>query len=64
MELHRGLGDPASLGNSPVRQAGLDPRQDLIADWRARGADTFVIGSDKIIVAHSLGEWVETLSQG
>ncbi|MEM7652341.1 MAG: aldolase/citrate lyase family protein [Pseudomonadota bacterium] len=35
--------------------------RELIADWRERGVDTFVIGSDKIIVANAFSQWVDAL---
>ncbi len=33
----------------------------LIADYRALGVRTFVIGSDKILIAHSFDQWTQAL---
>ena len=35
--------------------------QDLIAHWKSRGVNTFVLGSDKIIVATAFLDWNTTL---
>ena len=35
--------------------------RDLIAHWRQRGVHTFVVGSDKIIVAHAFDGWNRAL---
>ncbi|MEM7721427.1 MAG: aldolase/citrate lyase family protein [Pseudomonadota bacterium] len=41
-----------------------DPAEcaDLVASWRDCGVSCFVVGSDKILIATALGQWVSTLS--
>ncbi len=43
-----------------------DPSEcaDMISDWRSRGVNTFVIGSDKILVAEAFATWAGALSKG
>ena len=41
----------------PVFSPDPEECRDLIGAWRARGVNTFVIGSDKILVADAFAEW-------
>lgn len=46
----------------PVFSPDKSECSEQIADWRSRGVNTFVIGSDKILVADSLSEWTTALA--
>ena len=47
----------------PVFSPDPEECRDLIGAWRARGVSTFVIGSDKILVANALSEWSGSLGR-
>lgn len=46
----------------PVFAPDEDECRDLIATYRDLGVSTFVIGSDKIMVAHAFDRWVRRLA--
>ncbi len=46
----------------PVFSPDKSECSEQITDWRSRGVNTFVIGSDKILVADSLSEWTMALA--
>ena len=47
----------------PVFSPDPEECRDLIAGWRDRGVETFVIGSDKILVANAFAEWTGGLER-
>ncbi len=46
----------------PVFAADIAECRAQIEHWRGLGIDTFVIGSDKIIVAHAFATWIQGLA--
>ncbi len=48
----------------PVFSPDYAECRELIAHWRARGVGSFIIGSDKIIVAHAFDSWNRELRTG
>lgn len=46
----------------PVFSPDQEECRQLIDDWRARGVNTFVVGSDKILVASSFAAWTQKLT--
>ncbi|MEM8749187.1 MAG: aldolase/citrate lyase family protein [Pseudomonadota bacterium] len=45
----------------PVFAAEPDECRELIEKWKARGVRTFIIGSDKILVANAFANWTHSL---
>ncbi len=45
----------------PVFSADKNECRELMEDWKTRGVSTFVIGSDKILVADAFAGWTHTL---
>lgn len=45
----------------PVFSPAPDECQDLIKHWQALGVKTFVIGSDKILIADAMASWTQSL---
>lgn len=46
----------------PVFSPDMDECKELIDRWQGAGVSTFVIGSDKILIANALDHWSQTLS--
>lgn len=46
----------------PVFSPDASECKDLLSYWREKGVETFVIGSDKILIASSFATWTRTLS--
>ncbi|WP_299613279.1 aldolase/citrate lyase family protein [uncultured Tateyamaria sp.] len=45
----------------PIFSPDQDEAKGLIAHWKAQGVTTFVIGSDKILIADAFSQWTERL---
>lgn len=45
----------------PVFSPDKDECRQLLEEWRSRGIKSFVIGSDKILIASALSDWTESL---
>lgn len=62
----RAMVDVAVAAGLPVMMPVFAPDpgecRDLIDAWRARGVTTFVVGSDKILVATAFAAWTRALS--
>ncbi|MFL4470115.1 HpcH/HpaI aldolase/citrate lyase family protein [Tateyamaria armeniaca] len=47
----------------PVFSSDQDEAKSLMDHWRSRGVSTFVIGSDKILIADAFSRWTERLTE-